>query len=87
MISISKEGKQWWVQNLKICNDCDLIQSHSQVMIQRETSRIQNNMGCSMSANINREPMKKGETVVTHKCIGTQSSKISLFDLEQAKNL
>ena len=24
IISISKEGKQWWVQNLKICNDCDL---------------------------------------------------------------
>ena len=41
--------------------------------------------GCSMSTNINREPMEIGETVVTHKCIGTQSSKISLFDLQQEK--
>ena len=38
-----------------------------------------------MSTNINREPMEIGETVVTHKCIGTQSSKISLFDLQQEK--
>ena len=35
----SKEELQWRVQNLKICNGCYLIQSHSQVLIQRDQSR------------------------------------------------
>ena len=45
---------------------------------------IQNEMGCSMS-RINREAMVKGETVVTHKCVRTESSTISTFDLQQTK--
>ena len=31
--------------------------------------------------------MVKGGTVVTHKCIRTESSKVSTFDLEQTKYL
>ena len=46
---------------------------------------IQKGMGCSMSRDINREAMVKGGTVVTHKCIRTESSKISTFDLQQTK--
>ena len=33
---------------------------------------------------MNRGPTVKGGTVVTHKCVGTESSKISTFDLQQA---
>ena len=46
---------------------------------------IQKGMGCSMSRDINREAMVKGGAVVTHKCIRTESSKISTFDLQQTK--
>ena len=42
-------------------------------------------MGCSMSRDINRGAMVKGVTVVTHKFIGTESSRISTFDLQQTK--
>ena len=31
--------------------------------------------------------MEKEGTVVTHKCVRTESSKISTFDLQQTKNL
>ena len=48
---------------------------------------IQKGMGCSMSRYINRVKMVKGGTVVTHKCIRTESSKVSTFDLEQTKYL
>ena len=46
---------------------------------------IQKGMGCSMSRNINRGAMVKGGTVVTYKCVRTESSKISTFDLQQTK--
>ena len=48
---------------------------------------IQKGMGCSMSRYINRVKMVKGGTVVTHKCIRTESSKVSTFDLQQTKYL
>ena len=35
----SKEDRQWWIQNLKICNGRYLIHSHSQVLIQTDASR------------------------------------------------
>ena len=44
---------------------------------------IQKEMGCGMSKDINSGAMAKGGTVVTHKCIRTESSKISTFDLQQ----
>ena len=44
-------------------------------------------MECSTLRDINRGTMVKGETVVTYKCVGTESSKISTFDLQQAKIL
>ena len=44
-------------------------------------------MECSTSRDINRGTMVKGETVVTYKCVGTESSKISTFELQQAKIL
>ena len=46
---------------------------------------IQKGMGCSMSRDINRGAMVKGGTVVTHKFIRTESSKISTFELQQTK--
>ena len=48
---------------------------------------IQKGMGCSMSREINRVEMVKGGTFVTHKCIRTESSKISAFHLQQTKYL
>ena len=48
---------------------------------------IQKRMRCSMSRDINRGAMVKGETVVTHKCVGTEGSKISTSDLQPNKNL
>ena len=42
-------------------------------------------MECSMSRDINRGAMVKGVTVVTHKFIGTESSRISTFDLQQTE--
>ena len=42
-------------------------------------------MRCSMSRDINRGAMFEGGTVITHKCVGTESSKISTFDLQQTK--
>ena len=38
-----------------------------------------------MSRDINRGAMFEGGTVITHKCVGTESSKISTFDLQQTK--
>ena len=35
----SKEELQWWIKNQKICHGRYLIQSHSQVLIQTDTSR------------------------------------------------
>ena len=48
---------------------------------------IQKGMGCSMSRDIitGGRTMVKGETIVTHNCIRTESSKISTFDLKQRK--
>ena len=47
---------------------------------------IQKGMGCSMSRDVNRGgETVKGGTVVTHKCVRTESSKISTFDLQQTK--
>ena len=48
---------------------------------------IQKGIRCSMSRDIKREPMFKGGTVVTHKCIRTESSKTSTFVLQQTKFL
>ena len=48
---------------------------------------IQKGIRCSMSRDIKRGPMFKGGTVVTHKCIRTESSKTSTFDLQQTKFL
>ena len=42
-------------------------------------------MGCSMSRDINRGAIVKGVRVVTDKFIGTESSRISTFDLQQTK--
>ena len=46
---------------------------------------IQKGMRFSMPRDINRGAMVKGGTIVTHKCIRTESSKISTFDLQQTK--
>ena len=46
---------------------------------------IQKGMGCSMSRDINKGAMVKGGTVVTHKCVRTESSKISTSDPQQTK--
>ena len=35
----SKEELQWWIKNLKLCSGRYLIQSHSQLMIQTDSSR------------------------------------------------
>ena len=39
-----------------------------------------------MSRDINREPKVNEGTNVTHKCVGTESSKISIFYLQQTKS-
>ena len=44
-------------------------------------------MGWSMSRDIDRGAMAEGVTVVTHKFIGTEISKVSTFDLKQTKIL
>ena len=49
-------------------------------------SSIRKGIGCSMSRDINRGAMVKGETVVIHNCIRTENSKISTFDLQQTKH-
>ena len=36
-----------------------------------------------MSKDVNKGVMEKEGTVVTHKCVRTESSKISTFDLQQ----
>ena len=38
-----------------------------------------------MSRDVNKRSMTKGETVVTHKCVGTENSKVSTFDIQQTK--
>ena len=35
----SKQELRWWIQNSKICNGCYLMQSHSQMLIQADSSR------------------------------------------------
>ena len=42
-------------------------------------------MWCSMSMDVKKRSMTKGETVVTHKFVGTENSKISTFDIQQTK--
>ena len=44
-------------------------------------------MECSTSRDINRGTMVKGETVVTYKCVGTESSKISTLTFNKQKSL
>ena len=41
-----KEKLQCWMENLKVCNECYLIQSHSQVLIQTDASRKGWGAGC-----------------------------------------
>ena len=48
---------------------------------------IQKGMGWSILRDINRRAMVKRGTVITYKCVGTESSKISTFDLQQIKFL
>ena len=38
-----------------------------------------------MSRDISRAGMVKGGIVVTHKCVGTETSKTRTFDLQQTK--
>ena len=78
----SKEELHWWIKNLQ-WSLLDLVSQSS-----ADTDRcIQKGMGCSMSRDIitGVGTMVKGETIVTHKCIRTESSKISTFDLKQRK--
>ena len=44
-------------------------------------------MGCSISREIKRRVMVNVGTVVIHKYVGTESSKMSTFDLQQTKTL
>ena len=46
---------------------------------------IQQVKGDSMSRDTNKGEMVKGGTVVAHKCIRTESSKIRMFDIQQTK--
>ena len=46
---------------------------------------IQKGMGCIMSRDIKRGAMVKGGQIVIDKCIRTESSKISTFDLQRTK--
>ena len=69
--------------NLKFCNGLYLVQSYSQALMKNRC--IQKGMGCSLSRDINRGPMVKGGTVLTHKCVGTETSKISTFGLQETK--
>ena len=63
---------------------CSLLDSFSQSSTDADRC-IQKGMECSMSRDINRGAMVKGGIVLTHKCVRTESSKISTFDLQQAK--
>ena len=63
---------------------CSLLDSFSQSSTDADRC-IQKGMECSMSRDINRGAMVKGGIVVTHKCVRTESSKISTFDIQQAK--
>ena len=63
---------------------CSLLDSVSQS--RPDTNRCnRRGKGCSMSRDVNRGAIVKGGTVVTHKCVGTKSSKISTFDLQQSQ--
>ena len=66
----SKEELQWWIKNLKICNGCYLIQSHSQGLIQTDASRMGWGAVCQ---GYHRGAMVKGGTFITLKCIRTES--------------
>ena len=73
MVNKKFENLQW-----------SLLDSVSQSSV--DTNRyIQKGMGCIMSRDVSRAAMVKGETVFTHKCVGTESSKTSTFDLQQTK--
>ena len=46
---------------------------------------IQNGMECSMSRDISREAMVKGQTVVTHKCVRCEAVKLALLTFNKQK--
>ena len=71
------------MQNLKNCNGWYLIQSHNQVLIQTDASIKGRGAVCQGIST--GGAMVNGRTLVTHKCIGTESNKISTFDLHRTK--
>ena len=76
------------MQDLKICNGWYLIQSHNQVLIQTDASRKVRGAVCqgiSTGGGRGGGAMFNGRTLLTHKCIGTESNKISTFDLQRTK--
>ena len=73
MVNTKFENLQW-----------SLLDSFSQSSTDSDRC-IQKGMECSMSRDINRGAMVKGGIAVTHKCVRIESSKISTFDLQQAK--
>ena len=80
-----EEELQWWIKKLEIYNVCYLIQPHIQVLKQTDLSRKEWG-GVCQGISIGGGAMVKRGTVVTHKIIRTESSKISTFDLQQTKD-
>ena len=79
----SKEELQWWIKNLKICNGRYVIQSHSQVLIQTDAPRKRWGAVCqgiSTGGQCSKEEQLLQQLL-------TESSKISIFDLQQTKIL
>ena len=63
-----------------------LLDSVSQ--LSADTNRcIQKEMECSISRDVSSAGMVKRGIVVTHKCVGTETSKTRTFDLQQTKML
>ena len=74
------EELQWLIQNLKICDGRFTVKcSYKQMHPERD--------GMLYVKGYQHGTMVKGGTVVTHKCVGAESSKISTFDLQQTKIL
>ena len=79
----SKEELQWWIKKLKNL-PCSLLDSVSQSSSNTDDAS-KKGWGAMCQGISTGGAMVKGGTAVTHKCIRTQSSKISTFDLQQIK--
>ena len=79
----STEELQWWIQKFENLQ-WSLLDSVSQSSADTDR-RIQKGLGVQYVKRYQQGDLVKGGTVITHKCVRTEISKISTFDLQQTK--